>query len=264
MIITLSGMSTSGKTYLAKALSDMPQFSKTVSVTTRPMREGEIDGVDYHFVSAEEFRALIDKGEFLEYEASHKAMYGTAAFEVERILAKGSSAVLVLEPEGVVSMERIAKERGMPFVSVYIETSMPVIMERFVCERMKNEMESRGFIDFQAHAERLDVVLTKESKWPARKHWDLVLKDIHAPGRFDDVLKKLVEVVDTRDLSTFGPTAQPSPVEIHKNLDTRELIATLPDLYRQIKNKSITSEDMWRRISGEQKISASNCSDMSR
>jgi len=253
MIITLSGMSTSGKTYLAKALSDMPQFSKTVSVTTRPMREGEADGVDYHFVSTDEFKSLIDKGEFLEYEASHKAMYGTAAFEVERILAKGSSAVLVLEPEGVVSMERIAKERGLPFVSVYIETSMPVIMERFVTERMNNEMETRGIIDFQAHAERLDVILSKESLWPGRKHWDLVLKDIHLPGRFDQVLKQLAELVQTRDLSTFGEVVQPAPVKIHTYTDPRALVTQLPGLYRQIKNKLISTEDMWKTLSGEKK-----------
>ncbi|MBD8089300.1 guanylate kinase [Pseudomonas fluorescens] len=254
MIITLSGMSTSGKTYLAKALSDMPQFSKAVSVTTRPMRDGEADGVDYHFVSTDEFKALIDKGEFLEYEASHKAMYGTAAFEVERILARGSSAVLVLEPEGVVSMERIAKERGLPFVSVYIETSMPVIMERFVTERMFKEMETRGIIDFQAHADRLDVILSKESLWPGRKNWDLVLKDLHLPGRFDQVLKQLVELTQTRDMSIFGEVVQPAPVKIHSYTDPKALVTQLPGLYRQLKHKLITSEDMWKTLSGEKKL----------
>lgn len=253
MIITLSGMSTSGKTYLAKALSEMPQFSKTVSVTTRAMREGEADGVDYHFVSTADFKALIDKGEFLEYEASHKAMYGTAAFEVERILSNGSSAVLVLEPEGVVSMERIARERGLPFVSVYIETSMPVIMERFVTERISNEMETRGAIDFQAHAERLEVILSKESLWPGRKQWDLVLKDIHLPGRFEEVLKQLVELVQTRDLSIFGDVIQPSPVKIHAYHDQKALAAQLPGLYRQLRQKLISSEEMWKTLSGEKK-----------
>lgn len=248
MIITLSGMSTSGKTFLAKALSELEQFEKTVSVTTRPIREGEVDGRDYHFVSRDDFQALIAKGEFLEYEASHKAMYGTAAFEIERILAKGSSAVLVLEPEGALSMERIARARGLPFASVYIETAMPVIIERLITERMDIEMRAKGCIDYRAHAERLEVVLSKEAQWASRKPWDIVLRDIHLEGRFDEALAKLVEVVSTRDLSTFGPLVQPSTAFVGVSLRAEELEKLLPGLYRQLKDRTLSAERVWEML----------------
>lgn len=248
MIITLSGMSTSGKTFLAKALSELEQFEKTVSVTTRPIREGEVDGRDYHFVSQDEFKALIARGEFLEYEASHKAMYGTAAFEVERILAKGSSAVLVLEPEGALSMERIARARGLPFASVYIETAMPVIIERLITERMDIEMQAKGCIDYHAHAERLEVVLSKEAQWPTRKPWDIVLRDIHLDGRFDEALSKLVEVVSTRNLSTFGPVVQPAHTSMKVGLRSEELEKLLPGFYRQLKDRTLSAERLWEML----------------
>jgi guanylate kinase len=72
----------------------------SVSATTRPMREGERDGVDYHFLGREEFLRRREAGEFLESATYGGHLYGTRRSEIERIFAQGRHAVLDIEIEG--------------------------------------------------------------------------------------------------------------------------------------------------------------------
>lgn len=227
MIATLSGMSTSGKTTLAKALAEHPQFRKPVSVTTRKMREGEVDGVDYHFVSEAAFRSMIVNDELLEYESSHTAMYGTSAAEVESILAKGMSVLPILEPEGVISMQKIAAKRNLPFVSVYIETDMPVIMTRFF-GRLDEERQKKGSVDYLPHANRLKIMLEQEMLWPERTTWGLVLSNLESPGRLDAAIKTLESISTTGVVPETTQPTKRKPVT-HWNIDA--LIGLLEEHY---------------------------------
>ena len=100
-LLVLSSPSGGGKTSIAKnLLQGRDDLGYSVSATTRPMREGERDGRDYHFISRDEFIRRRDAGEFLEWATYGGHLYGTLRSEIERIFARGRHAVLDIEIEG--------------------------------------------------------------------------------------------------------------------------------------------------------------------
>ena len=100
-LLVLSSPSGGGKTSIARRLlEDRNDLGYSVSATTRPMRERERDGIDYQFLTREEFVRRRDAGEFLEWNMHFGHLYGTLRAEVEQILAQGRNAVLDIEIEG--------------------------------------------------------------------------------------------------------------------------------------------------------------------
>lgn len=192
LILTLTGMSTSGKSTLAKALTATGAFAETVSVTTRAMRPGEVNGRDYHFVSRDVFDQYVRDGVFLEHVISHHACYGTPSFEVSRIKNEGKSVVLVLEPDGVGSMHKIALGRNDNFMSVFVHASMPMLMERFF-GRIQEAIEKGKEINYESEGKRLHTMLSEERGWSSRWDWDLTMMNLHLEGMMDGAIRSMVE-----------------------------------------------------------------------
>ncbi|HEX2636853.1 MAG TPA: guanylate kinase [Gemmatimonadales bacterium] len=100
-LLVLSSPSGGGKTTIAKSLLQArDDLGYSVSATTRPARNGERDGVDYHFLTREAFLRRVEAGEFLEWATYGGNLYGTLRQEIERIFARGRTAVLDVEIEG--------------------------------------------------------------------------------------------------------------------------------------------------------------------
>lgn len=100
-LLVLSSPSGGGKTTIAKnLLQARDDLGYSVSATTRPRREDERDGVDYHFLTRDEFQRRVDAGEFLEWATYAGNLYGTLRSEIDRIIAAGRTAVLDVEVEG--------------------------------------------------------------------------------------------------------------------------------------------------------------------
>lgn len=100
-LLVLSSPSGGGKTTIARSLlRARDDLAYSVSATTRPMRAGEKDGVDYFFLPREEFLRRVEAGEFLEWATYGGNLYGTLRAEIERIFARGRTAVLDIEIEG--------------------------------------------------------------------------------------------------------------------------------------------------------------------
>ena len=100
-LLVLSAPSGGGKTTIARnLLQARDDLGYSVSATTRPMRAGEREGVDYHFLTREEFLERVEAGEFLEWATYGGNLYGTLREEIERIFAGGRTAVLDVEIEG--------------------------------------------------------------------------------------------------------------------------------------------------------------------
>lgn len=106
MLIVLSGPSGVGKGTVRKAIFDQDdnKFLYSISMTTRKMREGEVDGVDYHFVSKEEFENEISTGGMLEYAKYVDNYYGTPLKYVNKMLDAGQDVFLEIEVQGAMQV----------------------------------------------------------------------------------------------------------------------------------------------------------------
>ncbi|HRQ88980.1 MAG TPA: guanylate kinase, partial [Bacteroidia bacterium] len=105
ILCVVSGPSGSGKTTLCRRFSETdPEAVYAVSATTRAPREGERDGVDYHFLDRTEFEVGIERGDFLEYAEVHGRLYGTLKSEVLGHLAAGRDVLMDLDVQGAASV----------------------------------------------------------------------------------------------------------------------------------------------------------------
>lgn len=101
VVLVLSGPSGAGKSSLINKISkDIGDYYFSISTTTRPMREGEIEGVHYHFVSEEEFQKDIHEDHFLEYAVVHGNYYGTSLKPVREALAEGKLVIFDIDVQG--------------------------------------------------------------------------------------------------------------------------------------------------------------------
>lgn len=100
-ILVLSGPSGAGKSSLiAKIIDHIGPTYFSISTTTRPMREGEIDGVHYHFVGEEEFKRDVEQEMFLEYAVVHGNYYGTSLGPVKQALKEGKLVIFDIDVQG--------------------------------------------------------------------------------------------------------------------------------------------------------------------
>jgi len=147
-LVVISGPSGVGKTtILRRLLADLPHLIPSVSATTRPPRAGERNGVDYHFVVAEEFERRRANGDFLEccqvYGRQH--WYGTLVDEVAPRMAAGEWVVLEIDVEGTLSI----LGRYPEAITIFVEPSHP--------DQLLERLTVRGTESPEAMARRLEV-----------------------------------------------------------------------------------------------------------
>ena len=100
-VLVLSGPSGAGKSSLLnKIIDDIGECYFSISTTTRPIREGEVDGIHYHFVSKEEFKQDIEDNNFLEYAHVHENYYGTSIKPVRKALQDGKLVLFDIDVQG--------------------------------------------------------------------------------------------------------------------------------------------------------------------
>ncbi len=116
-LFVISGASGVGKsTVLGKVMAHREDLLFSVSATTREPRPGEIEAVSYYFVSKETFRDMIDRGEFVEYDAHMNNFYGTPRGQLEDKLQRGH-VILDIEPNGAFEVRRSCPEAVLIFIA---------------------------------------------------------------------------------------------------------------------------------------------------
>ena len=126
-LVVISGFSGVGKgTVVNRLLSDYDHYTLSVSMTTRKPREGEVHGVNYYFVSNEEFEEMIGNGGLLEHAGYADHYYGTPRSFVEENMAKGKDVILEIEVQGC---EKI-KARNPDCVSIFIMPPSLEVLEK--------------------------------------------------------------------------------------------------------------------------------------
>ncbi len=117
VLVVVSAPAGCGKDTVLENLKtrDLP-LNKTISVTTRAMRVGEKDGVDYYFTDKESFRKKIENGEFFEYTEYNGNYYGTLKSEIERCVSGGGYTILKIEVEGGENIRRLVPDAVSLFI----------------------------------------------------------------------------------------------------------------------------------------------------
>jgi len=133
-ILVLSGPSGAGKSSLIRKIEDkIGPFYFSISTTTRPMREGEQEGVHYHYVSQDEFKQDIEDEHFLEHALVHGNYYGTSIKPVKEALKEGKLVIFDIDVQG---HDAVQNRLGDITTSVFITT--PSLKE------LKHRLTSRG------------------------------------------------------------------------------------------------------------------------
>jgi len=136
LLLVLSAPSGGGKTTIAKKLLQVRNdLGYSVSATTRGSRDGEQDGVDYHFLTRAEFEHRRKQGAFLEWAEYGTQLYGTLKAEIERIFAEGRHAVLDIEVDGARQIRKSLDHTLLVFV---LPPSAEVLVERLTGRNTEN------------------------------------------------------------------------------------------------------------------------------
>ena len=197
-LYTVSAPSGAGKTSLVTALvGNNPELTVSVSHTTRPMRPGEQDGVNYHFVERDTFLAMLGRTEFLEHAEVFGNLYGTSQLWVEEQLAAGTDVILEIDWQGARQVKRL----------------MPATRAVFILppsrETLKERLTSRGQDD--------DTVIQRRMAQAEEEMSHYIESDFLVLNlEFDRALAELQAIVDCHRLRT--------------SVQAERLSATLQDL----------------------------------
>ena len=178
MLVILSGVSGAGKDTIKKELIKRVENVESLpSYTSRPMREGDVEGGTYHFVSKEEFEKMIENGEFYEYDVHHNCYYGTSRKLLNKKIESGKIIVKDIDVNGTEHLKQLL-EKDTKIVTIYLR-----VPKEELKKRLENRVDKPNPQEVILRLNRFDY---EESKIGL---YDYVLKN--------DNLEKTVQIIMT-------------------------------------------------------------------
>lgn len=183
VLVTITGPSLTGKSTLAEDLmyAHPATFEAVVTHTTRPLREGEVDGKSYHFVSKDEFLKLLEHGGFVEHAqvgpVGNTHFYGTSKAAIKKVLDNGKNPLLVIEPEGAANVYKYAQSNQFKIYQIFLNNPRDVRLQRFLERFAKDKLATP-----ENYTKRLMNILDVEpEKW--------INPALNGTHRYDDIFE---------------------------------------------------------------------------
>ncbi len=172
--VILSSPSGGGKTTIARALlAQRRDLGNSVSATTRAPRKGEVDGIDYFFLTDDEFELAANRGEFAEWAVVHGQRYGTLKREVERVLLSGKHVIMDIDVQGARQLVEAFPRSVLVFL---LPPTADVLLERLRGRRSEGpealirrlttaveELRTVSMYHYLVTNDRLDVAVARVS-----------------------------------------------------------------------------------------------------
>lgn len=180
-IFIVSGSSGSGKTTLLKALASLKEFRgnlvKIITATTRPSRDLEKDGRDYHFLGRDEFLRRLHNGEFIESQEIYGDYYATPKKDLLKLINAGQDALLCIDVKGALALKRL-----FPHDALLIFIKVPDI------KSLRERLHLRSSETKESLAKRLEIA--REEMSYAKSYDYIVVNDV-----LKDALKKISAII---------------------------------------------------------------------
>ena len=151
LLIVVSGPSGVGKDAALRRMRELDYpFYFLVTNTTRPKRPEEVEGVDYHFITREQFVEMEQRGEFLERAVVYGYDYGNSRREVKEALARGQDVIMRIDVQGAATIKRMVPDAVFVFM-------LPPSMEQLEARLRKRRTEPEDYLRLRLHAARLEM-----------------------------------------------------------------------------------------------------------
>ncbi len=222
VLISFTSPTCAGKSHLFNYIRDVEKLSCLISATTRKPRTNEVDGVDYYFMTEENFKVAEAANGFIEVNKFGSSYYGTTWSEFAAKAIPGFPVFFIVDPNGIKSFEASLDKIGgdLIWLKYYIHTNPEVRLQRFHqrvranLEPLLNEHAANGtqttlnsiLSAVDSHLDRLTTMFTEEYRWGHFTKWDRTLFGEAAPEENLKIIQRDVQrafdsYIEKRELS---------------------------------------------------------------
>lgn len=188
ILLTISGPSLTGKSVFSEFLEPF-NFIELVSETTRPIRAGEIPGKTYNYISVDEFKEKVQKGEMLQHNPVDVNFYGLSYQSYLSAVEQGKNAYVVVAPAGAIQIKDFCEKNNITCHQIFINNDLDLRLNRFL-NRFKNDDKASAL----TYANRvINMLNVEEQTW--------VAPALDGTHKYDQVFPKFDETTQSQVLS---------------------------------------------------------------